>query len=172
MNFLLQIYMFILGTIFGSFFNVCIYRIPQNKSIINPPSKCTTCNTRLKPIDLIPILSYIISNRKCRYCKKEISPRYVLVEFLTGILFVLVYNAHLISIKIIYYLLLIFYTSNNNIHRHRLLYNTRQYNNIWYINFFSTKLYWDRHTFKGKSYRFYILWRNNVNTNLHNKIYS
>lgn len=50
MRFLLQIYMFILGTVFGSFFNVCIYRIPQNKSIINPPSKCTTCNTRLNLI--------------------------------------------------------------------------------------------------------------------------
>lgn len=107
MEFLLQIYMFILGTIFGSFFNVCIYRIPKNKSIANPPSTCTTCNTRLKPIDLIPILSYIISDKKCRYCKKEISPRYAVVEFLTGILFILVYNVHLISIEIIYYLILV-----------------------------------------------------------------
>ncbi|MGL5328906.1 MAG: prepilin peptidase [Peptostreptococcaceae bacterium] len=107
MDLFLQIYVFIIGIVFGSFFNVCIYRIPENKSISNPPSTCPTCNTRLKPIDLIPILSYIMSGRKCRYCKKEISPRYATVEFLTGILFLLVYNKYLISLETLYYLILV-----------------------------------------------------------------
>ena len=107
MKFLLQIYIFIVGTIFGSFYNVCIYRIPKNKSISNPPSTCITCNTRLKPIDLIPILSYLMSGKKCRYCKREISSRYAVVEFLTGILFILVYNVHSISLETIYYLILL-----------------------------------------------------------------
>lgn len=107
MEFLLQLYIFIVGTILGSFFNVCIYRIPENKSIANPPSTCTTCNTRLKPIDLIPILSYLMSGKKCRYCKKEISPRYAAVEFLTGILFILVYNVHSILLETVYYLILV-----------------------------------------------------------------
>ena len=107
MEFLLQLYIFIVGIIFGSFFNVCIYRMPENKSIASPPSTCTTCNTRLKPIDLIPILSYLISGKKCRYCKKEISPRYAAVEFLTGILFILVYNVHSISLETVYYLILV-----------------------------------------------------------------
>ena len=107
MEFLIQLYVFIVGIIFGSFFNVCIYRIPENKSISNPPSTCPTCNTRLKPIDLIPILSYLMSGRKCRYCKKEISPRYATVEFLTGILFLLVYNVHSISLETVYYLILV-----------------------------------------------------------------
>lgn len=106
MEFLLQFYVFIVGIIFGSFFNVCIYRIPENKSIVNPPSKCPTCNTRLKPIDLIPILSYLISGRKCRYCKKEIPSRYAYVELLTGILFLIVFNTFSISLETIYYLVL------------------------------------------------------------------
>lgn len=107
MEILLQIYIFIIGIVFGSFFNVCIYRIPEKKSISTPPSTCPTCNTRLKPIDLIPVLSYFMSGRKCRYCKKEISPRYATVELLTGLLFLVVYNAYLLNINTIYYLVLI-----------------------------------------------------------------
>ena len=107
MEFLMQFYVFIIGIIFGSFFNVCIYRIPENKSIVNPPSTCTRCNTRLKSIDLIAIISYLISDKKCRYCKKEISPRYATVELLTGILFLLVYNVYSISPQTVYYLILV-----------------------------------------------------------------
>ena len=105
MEFLMQFYVFIIGIIFGSFFNVCIYRIPENKSIVNPPSTCTRCNTRLKSIDLIPIISYLISDKKCRYCKKEISPRYATVELLTGILFLLVYNVYSISPQTVFLLI-------------------------------------------------------------------
>lgn len=75
----------IFGIIIGSFLNVCIYRIPQGESIVSPPSHCPSCNTRLKPLDLIPLISYLICCGKCRYCDRKISPRYFLVEILTGI---------------------------------------------------------------------------------------
>ena len=67
---------FIIGASLGSFFNVCIYRIPNKKSVVNPPSHCYNCNTRLKPLDLVPILSWTLLRGKCRYCGQKISPRY------------------------------------------------------------------------------------------------
>ena len=74
MKIFINIYVFVVGMIFGSFFNVCIFRIPKNQSILNPPSHCPNCKTRLKPKDLVPILSYLLSGKKCRYCniKKNI----------------------------------------------------------------------------------------------------
>ena len=85
------IFMFIIGTIFGSFYNVVGYRIPKGESIINPPSHCPNCNHRLAPLELIPIISYIISKGKCKNCKQKISPFYIMFESLTGILFSLSY---------------------------------------------------------------------------------
>ena len=98
---------FIIGALLGSFFNVCIYRIPNKKSVVNPPSHCYKCNTRLKPLDLVPILSWTLLRGKCRYCGQKISPRYALVELLTGILFVLVYSVYGPSIMTLYYSLLV-----------------------------------------------------------------
>ncbi|MGL5576966.1 MAG: prepilin peptidase [Sarcina sp.] len=82
---------FIFAVTIGSFLNVCIYRIPAEKSIVNPPSSCGTCNHRLGWKDLFPILSYIFLGGKCRYCKAKVSLRYPLVEFMTGILISIVY---------------------------------------------------------------------------------
>ncbi|HSQ88638.1 prepilin peptidase [Romboutsia sp.] len=107
MNMYFKIMSFIMGITFGSFFNVCIFRIPQKKSISNPPSHCYNCNTRLKPLDLVPILSWTLLRAKCRYCGQNISPRYALVELLTGILFVLLYNVYGMNVITLYYLLLI-----------------------------------------------------------------
>ena len=101
------VYIFIIGIVFGSFFNVCIYRIPNKQSISNPPSHCYNCNTRLKPLDLVPIISWTLLKGRCRYCGQKISPRYALVELLTGILFVLVYRVYGYNIITIYYLLLV-----------------------------------------------------------------
>lgn len=106
MEIFISIYIFIIGIIFGSFFNVCIYRIPEKQSISNPPSHCPNCNTRLKPRDLIPIFSYLLSGRKCRYCKQKISSRYAIVELLTGILFLIVFNKFYLDISTVYYLVL------------------------------------------------------------------
>ena len=93
------IFMFLLGTCVGSFLNVCIFRIPENKSIIFPPSECPDCNTRLRPVDLIPVFGYILLKGKCRYCKKPISIQYPLVEFLTGMVWLLVYLRYGLSIE-------------------------------------------------------------------------
>lgn len=88
---LVIIIFFIIGLIFGSFFQVVGLRLPKGESIIKPGSHCTNCNKNLKWYELVPILSYIIQGGKCRYCKKHISIKYPLYELLTGICFALCY---------------------------------------------------------------------------------
>lgn len=99
-------YIFIIGTVFGSFFNVCKFRIPNKESISNPQSYCYKCNNRLTYLDLIPILSWILLKGKCRYCGQKISSRYPLIELLTGILFIIIYNVHGLNFITINYLVL------------------------------------------------------------------
>lgn len=82
---------FILGLMIGSFLNVCIYRIPQGKSIVTPRSFCPNCNTFIKWYDNVPVLSYLILWRRCRICKVKIPLRYPLVELLTGYVFIQLY---------------------------------------------------------------------------------
>ena len=82
-------YLFILGLVLGSFYNVVGLRVPLNKSIIRPRSTCTRCGHLLKTIELIPVASYIIQKGKCRDCQKRISPIYPIFELLTGILFII-----------------------------------------------------------------------------------
>lgn len=82
---------FIFGIVFGSFFNVVSYRLPKEMSLIKPRSHCPKCKKILKPIDLIPIFSYIFNGGKCKYCKKKISIFYPIIEFITGLIFVLCY---------------------------------------------------------------------------------
>jgi len=82
---------FVLGTVLGSFFNVCIYRIPREESIAYPPSHCTNCNNTIKWYDLIPVISYIILKGKCRYCKEKVSIRYPIIELITGVIFMTLY---------------------------------------------------------------------------------
>lgn len=80
---------FLTGACVGSFLNVCIYRIPRGKSVVFPSSYCPSCANTLRFVDLIPLISYLALNRKCRYCGCKISPRYPVVELVTGLLFVL-----------------------------------------------------------------------------------
>lgn len=75
---------FFFGAIFGSFLNVCIVRLPQEKSIIFPASHCCQCNKPIAWYDNIPLLSWMLLGGRCRSCKSLISFRYWLVEFLTG----------------------------------------------------------------------------------------
>ena len=91
MEFISVIFMFITGTIFGSFYNVVGFRLPKGQSIVFPSSHCPNCNHKLSPIELIPIISYIISKGKCKNCHKKISPFYIIFEILTGVLFALSY---------------------------------------------------------------------------------
>ena len=89
MESLILVFSALFGLIIGSFLNVCIYRIPQNKSIVWPSSFCPKCGKPIKFYDNIPLLSYIILWGKCRQCKAPISCQYPIVEFLTGLLTVL-----------------------------------------------------------------------------------
>jgi leader peptidase (prepilin peptidase) / N-methyltransferase len=81
---------FIYGILLGSFFNVVGLRIPINESVISPRSACPKCKHTLTPLELIPVLSFLFQRGKCRQCKARISPLYPIMEFLTGVLFVVV----------------------------------------------------------------------------------
>ena len=84
---LIGIFAFVLGLIIGSFLNVCIIRIPEQKSIVMPASACPKCGAAIRPYDNIPVLSWVMLGGKCRACKTKISGMYPLVELLTGMLF-------------------------------------------------------------------------------------
>jgi prepilin signal peptidase PulO-like enzyme (type II secretory pathway) len=91
MTALITLYVFIIGTVIGSFVNVIIYRLPNNQSIVRPRSHCPNCNTALNWKQLLPILSYIIQRGKCSNCHQPISKQYPLIEFVAGIIFVLIF---------------------------------------------------------------------------------
>ncbi len=88
METLFYILIFIIGALFGSFYTLAIYRIPKKQDITHTHSYCPNCNHKLGLLDLIPIFSYIFLLGKCRYCKEKIRPRYLIIEILSGILFV------------------------------------------------------------------------------------
>ena len=82
---------FIMGTLFGSFFTLASYRIPRKLDIVKTRSFCPNCKHELGFFDLIPVLSYICHLGKCKYCKVKISPRYFMFELLSGSVFALLY---------------------------------------------------------------------------------
>ena len=88
-NNLILINSFLIGVCFGSFFNVVIYRLPNNISIITPRSFCPECKSRITWRENIPLLSWLIQKGRCRYCDKKISFSYPLIELLTGLFFVI-----------------------------------------------------------------------------------
>lgn len=77
----------LLGVAVGSFLNVVIYRVPRNESIVSPRSHCPTCTSPIKEYDNIPVISWLILRGHCRNCDATISPRYLVVELTTGVLF-------------------------------------------------------------------------------------
>lgn len=87
----IYIMVFLFGITIGSFLNVCIYRLPVGESLTKKNSHCMTCGTPIKWYDLIPVFSWLFLRGKCRACGEKISGRYILVESLTGILFVLTF---------------------------------------------------------------------------------
>ena len=82
---------FIIGLAFGSFLNVCIYRLPLGLSVVTPRSACPGCKQPIASYDNIPVLSWIILGGRCRHCKTRISVRYLMIELLTGALFLACY---------------------------------------------------------------------------------
>jgi leader peptidase (prepilin peptidase)/N-methyltransferase len=85
MNWITLVFGFVLGTVIGSFLNVCIHRIPQGKSIATPSSHCPHCKTPIRFYDNIPLVSFIWLRARCRACHAPISFQYPLVEFLMGL---------------------------------------------------------------------------------------
>lgn len=83
--------LFAIGTVVGSFLNVCIYRIPWEKSVVWPASRCPRCLLPIAPQDNIPVISWLALRGECRRCGLPISARYPLIEALVGLLFALVY---------------------------------------------------------------------------------
>lgn len=77
----------ITGLLFGSFFNVVIYRVPLGKSLITPPSHCTACGKSIKWYMNIPFFSFVFLRGKCAYCKTSVSLQYPAVELATGLFF-------------------------------------------------------------------------------------
>lgn len=102
-----QIWFFLLGTIVGSFFNVCIARLPLGKSIIFPPSSCPRCGHRIRFYDNIPVLSYMLLRGRCRDCKEQISPIYPLVELTGGVLFLTLFINDGLSLKFLEHIILL-----------------------------------------------------------------
>jgi leader peptidase (prepilin peptidase) / N-methyltransferase len=89
---LLAAAIFVFGLVFGSFLNVCIYRLPRDLSVSDPPrSECPKCGHQIAFYDNIPVLSWLILRGRCRACRAAISPRYLLIELLTGLLFLACY---------------------------------------------------------------------------------
>ncbi len=89
---------FLFGSIFGSFSNVCIYRLPNNKAISKGRSFCSSCKEEIRWFDNIPLISFIILRGKCRNCNAKISFQYFLVELIAGLSFVFIYYLFGISI--------------------------------------------------------------------------
>ncbi len=98
MEAIFYILIFIIGTLFGSFYTLAVYRIPKRQDIIYTHSYCPNCNHKLGLLDLFPIFSYILLGGKCRYCKEKIRPRYLILEVLSGLLFVVIAYAMKLSI--------------------------------------------------------------------------
>ena len=89
MQIAIYIVFFMMGAVFGSFFTLAVYRIPLHQDITHKRSYCPNCHHRLEFLDLIPILSYIFLRGKCRYCGHKIKSRYLILEVLSGLVFVL-----------------------------------------------------------------------------------
>ena len=102
MNCFIILSFFIIGTIFGSFYNVVGYRIPKKESLLYPSSHCPNCNHNLSPLELIPIVSYIFLMGKCKKCKQKISLFYPFFEFTTGVLFALSYVSFGLSLECLF----------------------------------------------------------------------
>ena len=100
---IIRIFVFIFGSIIGSFLNVCIYRLPLEQSIIKPRSHCPKCKKKISWYDNIPLLSYMVLRARCRFCKNKISFQYFLVELISASLFLSFYMLYGLSFSFVFY---------------------------------------------------------------------
>lgn len=95
---IIKIFVFIFGSVIGSFLNVCIFRMPsEGYSLIRPPSHCPLCKKEVLWHDNIPLLSFLFLKGRCRFCRERISLQYPLVELLTAYTFLVLYNRYRLS---------------------------------------------------------------------------
>ena len=111
---MIEIFIILIGLIFGSFANVCIHRLPLDLDIVKGRSHCPKCKKKIIWYDNIPLLSFLILSFKCRICKKKISKQYFIVELLTGLAFIFFYKTlglsfDFVLICIIFLILLIIF---------------------------------------------------------------
>ena len=99
---------FVFGLAFGSFLNVCIYRLPRGLSVVAPRSACPQCQHPIAFYDNLPVLSWLILGGRCRHCKTRITPRYLLVELCTGALFLACYGFFGLTLSTLKYCVLSF----------------------------------------------------------------
>lgn len=99
----MQLLIFLYGLIIGSFLNVCIYRIPRRQSISLPSSYCPNCSASLKWYDLVPVFSFIAQGGRCRYCREKISPKYLIIELLNPIIYLMIYNKFSFTLEFFFY---------------------------------------------------------------------
>lgn len=104
---MMNVVIFLFGSMVGSFMNVCIHRMPLGESIVWPRSHCPVCKKKIRGYDNIPLVSYFLLGGKCRACKKNISWRYPLVEFLTAVTFLVFYLRYGMSYEFIYFTLFV-----------------------------------------------------------------
>lgn len=98
----LYVLLFIFGTVFGSFMNVCIFRLPKHETIVTKPSHCMQCGYRLKWYDLVPLASWILLKGRCRKCGKPISKQYPIIEAVNGITWAMILIIRGIEYELVY----------------------------------------------------------------------
>jgi leader peptidase (prepilin peptidase)/N-methyltransferase len=99
---------FLFGLAFGSFLNVCIYRLPRGLSVVTPRSACPKCNHPITFYDNLPVVSWLVLGGRCRQCKTKISPRYWMIELLTALLFLACYWCFGLTLSTLKYCVLAF----------------------------------------------------------------
>ena len=104
-NSLIALYSLLVGLALGSFMNVCIYRIPLEKSIIRPSSSCPNCGKKIRFYDNIPLISYLLLFGRCRHCHHPISWRYPVIEAITGLLSLALFIRYGLSFQYLLFLL-------------------------------------------------------------------
>lgn len=115
MNIIIYVTILLIGCMFGSFYTLAVWRIPRREDITHKHSYCPNCNHKLGFLDLIPVLSYIFLRGKCRHCGKKIRIRYLILELLSGVLFLLYALALKIDLynfnwsNAVFYLFVVFY---------------------------------------------------------------
>lgn len=102
-----QIMAFLFGSIVGSFLNVCIHRMPLSESVVWPSSHCPKCKKRIPAYDNVPFISYLLLKGRCRFCKQKISFRYPLVELLTALMFLVLFNQYGLTYDFFVYMVLV-----------------------------------------------------------------